>query len=190
MGNYQWYVWPIENYHLQMTHNFPSNHNDIKTTKQTEKNQVHCEPSEFQIALESLGPKSWETRLVEPPNVWCETLLVGETHGFVLCRYKTSSVLIQLISIPAVLDYELNGAPNIDLIWVLKPPGWWWCLFFCELSDWLVVDDVCWFMNHGNSIDISTINYSWLVVWNMNGSFFHILGIIIIPTDSFFQRDS
>jgi hypothetical protein len=35
-----------------------SNHNDIKTTKQTEKNQVHSEPSEFQIALESLGPKS------------------------------------------------------------------------------------------------------------------------------------
>ena len=56
-----------------------SNPNDIKTTKQTEKNQVHSEPSEFQIALESLGPKAWETRLWEPPNV---ALLMRNTTGW------------------------------------------------------------------------------------------------------------
>ena len=40
-------------------------------------------------------------------------------------------------------------------------------------------------VNHTNPIVIEMImvNYSWLVVWNMTGFFFHSVGNVIVPTD-------
>ena len=83
----------------------------------------------------------------------------------------------------AVPHESIHRSPTSSTQRWLENPNGNGCFFnVLTGASWCPPSDVCWFTNHRNSIDISTINHSWLVVWNMNGLFVHSAGNVIIPT--------